>query len=54
MDDLMLLAPRVFSYQKAQGGSGVFGRTASLQSNKPGDRFIRVEKPTQTKGLFQD
>jgi len=27
IDELMFLAPRIFSYQKSQGGAGVFGRT---------------------------
>mmetsp|Transcript_21899 Transcript_21899/g.33294 ORF Transcript_21899/g.33294 Transcript_21899/m.33294 type:complete len:82 (+) Transcript_21899:113-358(+) len=54
MEDLMLLAPRVFSYQKVHGGSGAFGRTQSVQSNKATEKLIRVEKPVTTKGLFSD
>jgi hypothetical protein len=65
MDDLMLIAPRVFSYQNSQtAGStaataGAFGRTALRQQQQKGSTmkkrsFVRVEKPVQRKGLFCD
>ena len=58
MDDLMLMAPRVFSYQNKSNGSatlGAFGRTASRQQKQQDTgNFVRVERDVVSKGLFHD
>mmetsp|Transcript_6323 Transcript_6323/g.9308 ORF Transcript_6323/g.9308 Transcript_6323/m.9308 type:complete len:81 (+) Transcript_6323:44-286(+) len=53
MEDLMLMAPRVFSYQPSERAAGAFGRTLSRQAPASG-KFIRVEKSVRSKGLFSD
>jgi len=53
IDELMFLAPRIFSYQKSQGGAGVFGRTATREAPAASE-LIRVERPVVSKGLFQE
>jgi len=57
MDDLMLMAPRVFRYQNsamdsgsAAAGAGAFGRTALRQQASV--KLVRVEKRVAPKGLF--
>jgi hypothetical protein len=57
MDDLMIMAPRVFSYRDNSNGSasalGAFTRTCQRQSNNSSNRsFARVEKKVVPKGLF--
>mmetsp|Transcript_1260 Transcript_1260/g.1923 ORF Transcript_1260/g.1923 Transcript_1260/m.1923 type:complete len:89 (-) Transcript_1260:160-426(-) len=61
MEDLMLMAPRVFSYQHKTSGSatvGAFGRTVSRQTQKEvkGDAglFVKVERKVVPRGLFHD
>jgi hypothetical protein len=51
MDELMLLAPRVFSYQTQGNTSGAFGRTPSRAAPS---KLMRVERPVVAKGLFSD
>ena len=54
MQDLMLMAPRVYSYQKASGAAGAFGRTMNVQSqNKANDVFVKVEKKVVPRGFFE-
>ena len=60
MDDLMIMAPRVFSYRDNANGSastlGAFARTCQKQTtntDQSGLRsFVRVEKKVVPKGLF--
>jgi hypothetical protein len=57
IDDLMLMAPRVFSYQNKASGSatvGAFGRTVQRRTGQKSDIFIKVEKKIVSKGLFHD
>lgn len=54
MEDLMLMAPRVYSYQKASGVAGAFGRTMEVQSqNKASNVFVKVEKKVVPRGMFE-
>lgn len=57
MDDLMLMAPRVFSYQNSSSGSstaaaGAFGRTMSRQQQQRS--LVKIEKSVERKGLFHE
>jgi len=57
MEDLMLMAPRVFSYQNKSSGSatvGAFGRTVQRQTGQKSDTFIKVEKKIVPRGLFHE
>jgi hypothetical protein len=60
MDDLMLMAPRVFSYQNSSSGGstalGAFGRTVSRQQQEGTTMrgLVKVEKAVQRKGLFHE
>ena len=51
MEELMLLAPRVFSYQTQGKATGAFGRTACREAPS---KLIRVERPVVSRGLFSD
>lgn len=59
MDDLMLMAPRVFCYQNGSSagstaGVGAFGRTVSRQQQEGKRGLIKVEKKVERKGLFHE
>ena len=61
MEDLMLMAPRVFSYQNKTNGSatvGAFNRTLQRHALKEpkGDAglFVKVERKVVPRGLFHD
>ena len=57
MDDLMMLAPQIFSYQTKQGGGlgGAFGRTASREAPAVADsKLVRVDQPAMARGLFHE
>jgi hypothetical protein len=47
MDSVMFAEPRVFAFKAAPNGA--FGRTPS--PNSP-TKFVRVEKPVSSKGMF--
>eukprot|EP00978_Attheya_sp_CCMP212_P005165 scaffold11448_cov44-Attheya_sp.AAC.1 len=52
MEDVLMMAPQVFSYQGQAGATGAFGRTGQrLSSNQ---RLVRVEQPIRQVGLFQE
>jgi len=56
MDEFMMLAPRVFSYEKTQGPiGGAFARTSARQAPAASTcKFVRVEYPVTSRGLFQE
>mmetsp|Transcript_12921 Transcript_12921/g.24272 ORF Transcript_12921/g.24272 Transcript_12921/m.24272 type:complete len:89 (-) Transcript_12921:370-636(-) len=59
MDDLMIMAPRVFSYRDNSNGSastlGAFSRTSQRQTNQSSLRsFVKVEKKVVPKGIFSE
>lgn len=47
----MLASPRAFSYKRAAGTGGAFGGTVRREAPA---KFVRVEKPVSTMGLFHE
>ena len=50
MEELMLLSPRVFSYQTQGKSSGAFVKTAIREAPS---KLVRVERPVVRKGIFE-
>lgn len=51
MDDLTMLGPRVYNYQKSQATGGI-SRTLSREAPHTDSKFVRVERPVTNGGLF--